>query len=113
MRYGGAIIFFFIVYHILHLTLGYSLPNFVEGNVYNNVVNGFQNPIVAIVYMIANVFVALHIYHGAWSLMQTLGVNGRRFTNGIKIAAGAIALLILVGNLSIPIAVMTGYVQFA
>ena len=115
MRWGGVILVLFIIYHLLHLTLGVQgLPGtegFEHGAVYENVVRGFQDPLVAGFYIIANLALGLHLSHGLWSLFQSLGLNGARFNAARKLFAQAFAVLITLGNISFPIAVLTGIVQ--
>src|SRR3954453_569142 len=65
IRWGGALILAFLVYHILHFTIGTAHPDFVEGDPYHNVATGFHNPIVVLVYLVAMAAVGLHLYHGA------------------------------------------------
>jgi succinate dehydrogenase / fumarate reductase cytochrome b subunit len=106
MRWTGPIIALFVIFHLLDLTWGTTNPSFVSGDPYDNVVASFQRVPVAIVYVIANLALALHLYHGAWSLFQSMGWSGvlnawrRRF-------AIAYAVLIAVGNVSFPILVVT------
>ncbi len=111
MYWSGPILLVYIIYHLLHLTLGYS-PNdtFVEGDVYNNVVRGFQNSVVSVVYIIGNLALAFHLYHGVWSLLQTLGLRHPRYDRWAHSAARTLGLLVAIGNLSFPIAVMTDMV---
>jgi succinate dehydrogenase / fumarate reductase cytochrome b subunit len=75
IRWGGALILIFLVYHILHFTTGSAHPDFIELNPYHNVSTGFKNPWVAGFYVIAMVAVALHLYHGLWSSGRSLGVS--------------------------------------
>ena len=113
MRYGGVIILLFIVYHLLHLTVGAPdiHPDFTHGEVYKNVVTGFQNPLVSGFYILANLALGLHLYHGLWSLFQTLGLNGPRFNQLRQQAAVAFAAIITLGNISFPVSVLTGIIQ--
>lgn len=112
MYWSGPIILAFVIYHILHLTLGVAQPNgFVEGGVYNNVVLGFQNWFVSGFYIIAMVLLCLHLYHGLFSMFQSLGAHHPNYTPMIRKFAAAMAFLIAVGNISIPIAVLTGWVR--
>jgi len=57
------------------------------------------------------VLLCMHLYHGIWSMFQSVGVSHPKYTPGIKRAAAIIAILIAIGNCSIPIAVMTGLLQ--
>jgi len=107
LRYGGAVLFLFILYHLAHFTFGVVHPEFVEGEVYNNVVLGFQVPWVSGLYIIAMVALGLHLYHGAWSCLQTLGLNNPQLNDLRKRIALSIAVVIVLGNCSIPIAVLT------
>jgi succinate dehydrogenase / fumarate reductase cytochrome b subunit len=108
MRWSGVIIGLFIVYHILHLTTGTLNPGFVHGDVYNNVVRGFQNPLASAIYIVAMLFLGLHLYHGVWSMAQTLGWRTRQSDALWRGFAALMAAVIVIGNISIPIAVMLG-----
>ncbi len=110
MRWGGVIILLFVLYHLAHLTWGSVHPDFVHGDVYNNVVVGFGVWWVSALYGVAQLALGFHLYHGLWSMFQTLGVavNGDRdWRRGL---AAAFAWIVTVGNLSFPIAVLTGVV---
>ena len=108
MRWGGVIILLFVIYHILHLTTGTVHANFVAGDAYRNLVLGFQSWPVAVAYMAAVVAIGLHLYHGVWSGFQTLGWDNPLYASYRRSIAGAIALVVVIGNLSFPIAVLTG-----
>ena len=110
MRWGGVIVLLFIVYHLLDLTGGQTNPDFVRGEVYDNVVASFERWPVAVFYIIANLALGLHLYHGLWSLFQTLGWSHTRFDPWRRKAAAAFALLVTAGNVSFPLAVMTGVI---
>jgi succinate dehydrogenase / fumarate reductase cytochrome b subunit len=118
MRYSGLIIAAFVIFHVLHLTVG-AVPNLPaapeiaanEPNVRANVINGFQNYAVSGFYILAMVLLCMHLYHGIWSMFQSMGLSHPKYTPGIKRGAAIIAILIAVGNCSIPIAVMTGLLQ--
>jgi succinate dehydrogenase / fumarate reductase cytochrome b subunit len=110
MRWSGIIVLAFIVYHLLDLTFGTTNPDFVAGDTYHNVVESFSVVPVAVFYIIANLLLGIHIFHGAWSMFQSLGINNRRFNKWRNAFAFGIAALITVGNVSFPIAVLTGVV---
>ncbi len=110
LRWGGVIILLFVLYHLGHLTFGQLHPDFVAGDVYNNVVVGFSVWWVSALYMVANLALGLHLYHGVWSLFQTLGVAAPRGGDWRRGIAAAFAFVVTVGNLSFPIAVLTGLV---
>jgi succinate dehydrogenase / fumarate reductase cytochrome b subunit len=114
MRYGGLMLLSFIIYHILHLTIGLTGHlgyEFSEHNAYNNLVLGFQHPAVAGFYILAMVALGMHLFHGIWSLTQTLGLDHPKY-NRLRqlVAAGGSAVLVL-GFISIPISVQTGVLE--
>jgi succinate dehydrogenase / fumarate reductase cytochrome b subunit len=111
MRWGGVIIILFVVYHLLHLTFGTVHPSYVEGNPYHNVVTGFQVWWVSVFYIVAQVALGLHLYHGLWSMFQSLGLNNPRFNAWRRYFATAFAFIITLGNISFPLAVMAGIVR--
>jgi len=110
MRWGGVIIALFVVYHLLHLTFGGVHHDFKPGDVYHNVVTGFSNPLISGFYILAQVALALHLYHGLWSLFQSLGWSGPRLNLFRRRFAAAFAIVIAVGNISFPLAVLSGLV---
>lgn len=79
MKYGGFTLLAYILYHLAHLTLGVTGLPFVKGDVYNNLVHGFQNPLVAGLYLVAQGALAMHLFHGIWSLTQTLGAEHPKY----------------------------------
>ncbi|MBV8867616.1 MAG: succinate dehydrogenase cytochrome b subunit [Acidobacteriaceae bacterium] len=113
MYWSGPILLAFIIYHLLHLTAGYVQPGgaFIEGDVYHNLVTGFRVWYVSLWYIFSMVLLALHIRHGAWSMFQSLGMNHPRHTPILKTAAGALAIVIAAGYISIPVSVMLGLVK--
>ncbi|MGI8991966.1 MAG: succinate dehydrogenase cytochrome b subunit [Bryobacteraceae bacterium] len=111
MMWSGPIIAAFIVYHLLQFTFGVLQPDYQEGRVYDNVVHGFQQPIVSIAYIVAMIFLCMHMYHGLFSMFQSLGVSHPSYTPRIRWVAAFAAILIAAGNISIPVAVMAGIVH--
>jgi succinate dehydrogenase / fumarate reductase cytochrome b subunit len=75
IRWGGALILVFLVYHILHFTTGTFHPDFIELNPYHNLMTGFRSPWVAGAYLIGMIAVGLHLYHGLWSSGRSLGLS--------------------------------------
>lgn len=110
MRWTGIIVALFIVFHLMDLTWGQANPNFVRGDVYDNVFNSFERVPVAIFYIIANIALAFHIFHGAWSMFQSLGLNNPRWNQWRRSFAIAFALVIGIGNVSMPLLIVTGVV---
>ncbi len=111
MRWTGPLVGLFVVYHLADLTWGHFNPDYVRGDPYHNVVASLSNLPVAIWYIVANVALAVHIYHGAWSMFQSLGINSPRFNPLRRRFAQAFAAAILVGNLSFPILVQAGVID--
>jgi succinate dehydrogenase / fumarate reductase cytochrome b subunit len=111
MRWGGVILLAFVVYHLLHFTFGTAHPDFAPGDVYRNFVVGFQNPWVGAVYIIANLILGMHLRHGVWSMMRTLGVSHPRYVAWSKAAAATVAAVVVLGNVSFPLAVLAGMVR--
>jgi succinate dehydrogenase / fumarate reductase cytochrome b subunit len=111
MRWGGVIILLFVIYHLLHFTTGTVHPDFQEGNVYHNVVTGFSVWWVSLFYIVAQVALGFHLYHGLWSMFQSLGWNHPRFNRWRNGFAHIFAWIITLGNISFPLAVLTGWVR--
>ncbi len=110
MIWSGPIVGAFVVFHVLHLTTGSAGLPFRELDVYNNVVNGFRVVWVSVAYVVAVGLLCMHLYHGVWSMFQTLGISHPRYTPLLKRFAAAFAILIAAGNISIPVAVLTGLI---
>jgi succinate dehydrogenase / fumarate reductase cytochrome b subunit len=110
MVWSGLLIFGFVVYHLLHLTVGSAHPEFVAGDVYHNVVTGFRVVPAAIAYVVAMWGLGFHLYHGAWSMFQSLGLHHPRYTPLLRRFGAIAATLIVLGNSSMPLAVLSGLV---
>jgi succinate dehydrogenase / fumarate reductase cytochrome b subunit len=111
IRWGGALILLFLVYHILHFTVGTAHPSFVEGNPYHNVAAGFRSLPVVVIYSLAMVAVGLHLYHGVWSSGRSLGVSPPSPRPLRRTIALVLAVLVWLGFTIIPIAVYLGVVR--
>jgi succinate dehydrogenase / fumarate reductase cytochrome b subunit len=111
MVWSGPILLLFVAYHLLHFTFGTVHPSFIEGDVYHNVVAGFSAWPVSLFYIVAMLALGLHLRHGVWSMLQTLGLSHPRW-NGLRSAfANLFALVVVVGNISMPVAVLSGLVK--
>jgi succinate dehydrogenase / fumarate reductase cytochrome b subunit len=113
MRWGGVILLLFIVYHLLHFTagvVGYAPGEFEPGRVHHNVVAGFRVWYVSVFYVAAQLALGLHLFHGVWSSFQTLGLDarGNRFYRQLAIG---VAVVVVAGNISIPLAVLAGWIR--
>ncbi len=116
MRWTGVIVLLFLVWHLADLTWGLNTvnPEFVRGAAYENVAYSLGRPLVAGIYIVGNLALGFHLYHGGWSLFQTIGSMSPRFNprynplrRGFAIAFAAIVAGI---NISFPIAVLAGVV---
>jgi succinate dehydrogenase / fumarate reductase, cytochrome b subunit len=106
MRWGGVVILLFLVYHILHFTTGDLHADFVPHDAYHNFVAAFQIPWIVVVYVAAQAALCLHLYHGVWSLFQTLGANHPRYNRYRRPLAATFAIGIFVGFVAPPILVL-------
>jgi succinate dehydrogenase / fumarate reductase cytochrome b subunit len=106
MKWTGPIIGIFIVYHLLHFTTGTIHPDFQEGHVYHNVTSGFQVWYVSAFYIVAMIALLVHLYHGAWSMFQSVGLNHPKYNHLVRAFATIITTIAVVGFVSIPVAVL-------
>jgi succinate dehydrogenase / fumarate reductase, cytochrome b subunit len=111
MIYTGPIILAFVAYHLLHFTFGSVHPDFVHGDVYHNVVSGFSIWWVSGIYMVANILLGIHFKHGLWSWFQTLGLAHPKYNHWRSGFATFFAYLIIAGNVSMPLAVLAGWIK--
>lgn len=111
MRWGGVIVILFVIYHLLHLTVGNVHSDFQKGDLYHNIVVAFSNPLISAFYILAVVSLGFHLYHGLWSLFQTLGWSGPSLDVFRKRFAVVFAVVITLGFVSIPVSVLTGIIS--
>ena len=113
MRVGGIFLGFFIVFHLLHFTTGTIHPGytFSHTDVYGNVVSSFQVPWVALVYVVAMVALLGHLAHGIWSFFQTMGWHHPRFDTARRALATIVALIVSLGFIAIPSAILGGMLR--
>ncbi len=111
MYWSGPIIGAFVIYHLMQFTWGVGGTPFEEGKAYENLVAGFQVPAISIFYIIAMAMLMTHLYHGIWSMFQTLGVNHPRYTPMLRNFAKVVSIVLFLGFTSIPVGVMTGIVH--
>jgi len=117
MRWTGIIILLFLIFHLMDLTWGRAPAasgQFVFGQVYDNVAFSMQRWPVALIYIASNIALGVHLYHGSWSIFQTLGTVSAKFNprhNPLRRSfALAFAIIVAGVNISFPIAVLTGVV---
>ena len=111
IRWGGGLILVFLVFHILHFTLGTVHASFIEGDPYHNVAAGFGNPFVVLFYEAAMAAVGLHLYHGIWSSGRSLGVSAPSPHPIRRQLALALSVIVWAGFTVIPIAVYAGAIR--
>lgn len=111
MIMSGPIISAYIIYHLAHLTFGVGIENHSTERLYEGLVESFQNPIIAIVYIVANLMLGTHLYHGAWSFFQSLGLNHPRYNALRRTFATVLSVGLTVGFVSIPLSVLFGIVK--
>jgi len=116
MRWTGVIVALFLLWHLADLTWGWVTAvgtdgEFVRGEVYQNVVLSLGRVWVAAIYIIGNIALGIHLFHGSWSLFQSLGWNNPRFNSWRRGLAVGIATFVIVVNCSFPIAVLAGIVD--
>jgi succinate dehydrogenase / fumarate reductase cytochrome b subunit len=105
MVWSGPIVAAFVIYHVLHLTVGAVMPlapelGLNQPNVRANVIAGFQNYGVSAFYIFAMILLCMHLYHGIWSMFQSLGVSHPRYTRALKKASALVAILVMAGLLN-------------
>ena len=112
MRWTGIIVGLFLIFHLVDLTWGTANPDFVRGDVVRQRVRTASSACpVAIVYIVANLALAIHIFHGAWTMFQSLGLNNPRFNAWRRyVRRSASRSSSAIGNVSIPLLVVTGVV---
>jgi succinate dehydrogenase / fumarate reductase cytochrome b subunit len=112
MRWTGVIVLLFLFWHLADFTWGWFNPGYERGEVYRNVDASLSRVPVAILYIVANIALGIHLFHGTWSLFQSMGWNNPRFNQWRRALATGLATAIVVGNVSFPIAVLAGVVEF-
>lgn len=112
MRWTGIIVLAFILWHLADLTFGWVNPDFHHGEVQRNVVASLERPLVAVLYIVANILLGIHLFHGTWSLFQSMGWNSPRFNRWRRAAAVGVASLVVVGNVSFPIMTLAGVIEY-
>lgn len=111
MRWSGVLLLAFVIFHLLHLTTGDLHPRFIAGDVYHNLTVGLRVAPVAFFYMIAMVALGMHLFHGAWSMLQTLGLNHPKYNPLRFTVSVGIAAVVVIGNLSFPATILAGMIR--
>jgi succinate dehydrogenase / fumarate reductase cytochrome b subunit len=111
MRWTGIIVGLYLLFHLADLTGGRTGNDFVRGDVYHNVVTSFSRPAVAALYVVANLALGVHLFHGAWSLFQSLGINNPRYNAARRLFAVGFAAAVVLPNCAFPIMVQAGVIS--
>lgn len=112
IRWFSVLVALFIVIHLLHFTTGTLLPGFAEGNPYANLVSAFTTQKgMAAFYLVMMVVVGLHLYHGAWSSIRTLGLSRPKSNPMVRPIATLLAIVLWLGFSAVPIGVLTGLIR--
>ena len=111
MRWTGVIVLLFVAYHLADFTWGWVNPAAEGASIYEKVVASFQVPAISAFYLVANLALGVHLYHGVWSLFQSMGWVNRRFNHWRRMLAVGFTVVVIGGNLSFPIAVLTGIID--
>lgn len=113
MKYSGPALLLYILFHLAHFTFpGLSIGGeFDPKDAYGNFVNGFSVFPVTLLYVVANLLLGLHLYHGSFSFLQSIGLEHQRYDKGVRGASKAFALVVTAGNVVMPLAVLFGLVQ--
>ena len=114
MRWGGALLVAFLAFHLLHLTagaVGFSPGQFRDFAVYQNVLAAFAVWPITVFYVVAMAALCLHLYHGIWSMLQTLGWNTARNEGTLQAASRVIAIVVFLGFSSVPVSVLAGWLH--
>ena len=111
LKWGGVLLLVFIVFHILHFTIGSVHPDFVKGKIYQNLATGFAVKWVAAFYLVAMLALGMHLYHGAWSSMRTLGLSKQSAHPLKRYLPVAIAIVVSSGFAAIPLAFLLGVLK--
>jgi succinate dehydrogenase / fumarate reductase cytochrome b subunit len=108
MRWTGIIVLLYVIFHLLDMTFGTVNPGYEGGNPYRNMIASFDRVPVAVAYILANLALGFHIFHGAWSMFQSLGFNNPRYNAWRRYFAIGFAGLITTGNVAMPLLITTG-----
>ena len=111
MRLSGVFLGLYVLFHIADLTIGTANPGFEAHHVYHNVVASFERVPIAVLYIVANAALAFHLYHGAWSIFQSLGLNNPKYNSARRIFAAGFAGAIGIINCLFPVMVLLGVIS--
>jgi succinate dehydrogenase / fumarate reductase cytochrome b subunit len=111
MRWTGVIVLLYLLFHLADLTWGWISPDFVKGAAYDNLVASLEVPWIAAIYIVGNIALGIHLFHGGWSMFQSLGLNSPRYNGVRRSFAAGFAILVAGINCLFPIMVLAGVVD--
>ena len=111
MRWTGPLLLVFVVYHLLDLTIGTVNPSFRHGEVYHNMIASLRRAPIAVFYIVAMGALAFHLWHGIWSLFQSLGFSQSRHESIARRVATVFTIVVAAGFAAIPVAVLAGWLK--
>ena len=111
MRWSGYLLLAYVVYHLLDMTWGSVHPDFIHLDPYHNVVVGFRRPLVTGFYLVAMILLGLHLAHGTWSALRTLGLSHPRYVPLVRLVSFGFGTVVALGYISIPLAVLLGILR--
>jgi succinate dehydrogenase / fumarate reductase cytochrome b subunit len=111
MIWTGPLIFLYVIYHLAMFTFLTTGPGYSETDVYRNEILSFRVPAISAIYVLAMIFLGMHLYHGAWSMLHTLGVSSPRYRVLRRTVVPIVAILITLGYILIPVAVLAGWIS--
>jgi succinate dehydrogenase / fumarate reductase, cytochrome b subunit len=111
MRITGVVILAYLIFHLFDLSWTGTGATFQRGHVYENLLESLQRPWVAAVYAIANIGLAIHLFHGTWSMFQSLGLNNPRYNYIRRQVAIGMSLIVGIPNVLFPLLIVTGVVK--
>ena len=111
MRWTGVIVLLYLIFHLADLTWGWANPDFVRGAAYDNLVASLSRWPIALIYIVGNIALGIHLFHGGWSLFQSLGLNSPRYNGARRAFAAGFAVVVAGINCLFPIMVLAGVVH--
>jgi succinate dehydrogenase / fumarate reductase cytochrome b subunit len=111
MRYTGVIVLGYLIFHLFDLSWTGTGYHYVRGNVHDNFINSMQRPWVALAYIVGNLALMLHLFHGTWSMFQSMGLNNPRYNGARRLVAIGMSLVVGIPNVLFPLLVVTKVVQ--
>ena len=111
MIWTGPLIFLYVVYHLAMFTFLTTGPGYSPTDVYRNEILAFRVPAISGIYVLAMIFLGMHLYHGAWSMLHTLGASSPRYRVLRRTVVPIVAIAITLGYIAIPVAVLAGWIS--